>query len=106
MDTLHIEMLFNGIDKRIRTHRNIQSMLWVDHYKQVRSKWVRTEHIHSDDIEFLQHVTDKTFDELRHQAFMWGKWYDLTPTKVEYYNLYNHNREKKVKRCKHPVVFR
>ena len=106
MDTLHIQMLFDSIDKSLRKFRNLSLLLWADHYKQVRSKWIRTQHIHSDDIEFLQHVSVREFDTLKHKAFMWGEWYDLTPGKVEYYNLYNNNRAKQVKRCKHPVIFR
>ena len=106
MDTLHIQMLFDSIDKSLRKFRNLSLLLWADHYKQVRTNWIRTQHIHSDDIEFLKVLDATEFDKLKHKAFMWGEWYDLTPKKVEYYNLYNNNRAKQVKRCKHPVIFR
>lgn len=106
MDTHCIADHFTLIDKKLRESKNMSHLFWVDHYKQVRTSWFKQQNIHHYDVQFLQTLINTPFAELKHFAYMWGEWYDLTPQKVTYYNLLNKYRPKQVKKCKLPATYR
>lgn len=108
MNITHIEQLFNNINTKVNRWRNSNtaSVPWIEYYAYIRGKYLSSGELLPSDIDFLEVVAQHEIVELKHKAYVWGKWYDIIPKQVEYYNLTNTIRPKLVKKCKPLKVMR
>ena len=101
MTTTQIEQLFTYNSERLNLWRNVtvSNIPWLEHFTLIRSTYYNEGTIMPSDIEFLQYLADHDIRALKHRAYVLDKWYDITPKKVQYYNLMRPNKDKSVKKC-------
>lgn len=100
-DPLAINALIRTCESKFNKYKkNSETLPFKTHFITVRSTWVDKEHITVQDIDFLEHCANTPIAELKHKAYIMGKWYATEPYGHTYYNLTNQNRSKIVKKCK------
>jgi hypothetical protein len=81
---------------RFAKFKNAPAYPCVSYFKYVRGIWVRDGEISNSDEQFILHCFHSTTDKLRYRAYMWGKWYDIEPKRVQLYNILTQKQAKKV----------
>lgn len=84
------------LNAKFSKYRNAPSMPCVDQYRYVRGQWIAHGVLHDNDWTFINDLYNLEAHQLRNKAFMLGKWYDIEPKCVQYYNLVY---DKPVKKC-------
>jgi len=92
------ESHFVELSKTFDTLRNSPNYPCVPYFKYVRGQWYKYGYISEQQAQFILDCSSMNKAELYQKAYIQGKWYDVEPKDIKYYNL-QHN--KLVKKCIH-----
>jgi hypothetical protein len=87
---------FNELSLTYDYLKNAPRYPTVSYFKYVRGKWFNDIPLTRAEQQFIQDLTRMSKPELVNKAYLLGKWYDIKPRNVEYYNL---QRGRPVQKC-------
>jgi len=92
------ESHFEELSKTFDFLRNSPSYPTVSYFKYVRGLWYKYGYLSEQENQFILDLCSMSKADLYQKAYIMGKWYDIEPKDIKYYNL-QHN--KLVKKCIH-----
>jgi hypothetical protein len=87
---------FNELSKTYDFLKNAPKYPTVSLFKYVRGKWFNDIPLTDSETQFIRDLTTMSKPELVNKAYVLGKWYDIEPKNIEYYNLVY---RKQVQKC-------